>query len=143
MKEELLPHLERYIESNLPKLEDKEPTVIYDLELDVKDILEYIPVLEKFNILTGNGFPKIVVRVNGITVEEAECIGKTQETVKIKTMDNMELIKFRVNDTYASELTYFDTVDVVGQLQLNEFYHFGLKKKISTPQVMLDDYRVS
>lgn len=143
MKEELLEHLERYIEDNLPKLEDKEPTVVYDLELDVKEILEYIPVLEKFNLLTGNGFPKIVVRVNGITVEEAECIGKTQETVKIKTMDDMELIKFRVNDTYASELTYFDTVDVVGQLQMNEFYHFGLKKKICTPQVMLDDYRVS
>lgn len=138
-----LGHLERYIEENLPNLEDKEPTVIYDLELDVTEINEYIPVIEQFNLLVGNGFPKILVKVNNITIEASECIGKTQETVKIKTFDDMELIKFRVNESYASELGYFDSINAVGQLQMNEFYHFGLKKRICTPQIMLDDYKVN
>ncbi|AKQ08405.1 single-stranded-DNA-specific exonuclase RecJ [Bacillus phage PBC2] len=138
--EEYLDALNTYVERCLPELDEKGQTVIYDLEIDVADILDYIKPIERFNLLTGNGFPKIIVRVNGITVEEPECIGKTRETVKIKTFDEMELIKFRVNEHYASELGHFDEIDVVGVLSMNEFYHWGLKQKICTPQVMLDDY---
>lgn len=143
VEEENLDNLIQYIENNLPELEDKEPTVVYDLEFNANEIPEYINAVEQFNLLTGNGFPKIIVRVNGITVEEQACIGKTQETVKIKTFDDMELIKFRVNEHYASELGYFDTIDVVGQLNINEWYNFATKVKTVTPQVMLEDYRVS
>jgi single-stranded-DNA-specific exonuclease len=143
IKEERLQDLETYIERLMPSLDDEEPTVVYDVEIDVSEIGEYIRALEQFNIVTGNGFPKIVTRVNGITVDGAECIGKTQETVKVKTFDDMELIKFRVNDKYASELVVFDMVDAVGELKMNNFYHFGLKQLISTPQVMLEDYKVN
>jgi len=142
MKEELLPELEKFIDFNFPELEDKEPTVIYDFEITADEVPEYIKAIEKFNLLVGNGFPKIVTRVNGITVEESSCIGKTMETVKIKTFDEMELIKFRVNENYASELGYFDTIDAVGQLNVNEFYNFGLKKKVITNQIMLEDYKI-
>ncbi|MCR4362081.1 DHH family phosphoesterase [Bacillus subtilis] len=140
---ELLPQLEEYIEKHMPSLENTEATVVYDLEMDVSEIHEYIRDIERYNLLAGNGFPKILVRVNGITVEESECIGKTQETVKIKTFDDMELIKFRVDDQYASELGYFDVIDAVGQLGMNEFYNFAIKKRICTPQVMIQDYKVS
>lgn len=140
IKEEYLPLLEQHIERNMVSLENTQPTVVYDLEIDVKDIGEYVAEVERFNLLTGNGFPRILVRVNGITVEEAECIGKTRETVKIKTFDDMELIKFKVGEDYASELGYFDMIDVVGQLSVNEFYNFGLKQKVITNQVMVDDY---
>jgi single-stranded-DNA-specific exonuclease len=142
VKEENLEHLLRFIEENMPELEEKEPTVIYDLEVDASDVHEYIGAIEQFNLLVGNGFPKIVVKVNGITVEQAECIGKTQETVKIKTFDELELIKFRVNDQYASELTYFDTISVVGELRMNRWYNFKTKETTETVQVMLDDYEV-
>lgn len=142
LKEELLPQLQEYINNNLPELADKEPTVIYDLELSASEIPEYVKSIEWFNTLVGNGFPKIMVRVNGITVEESACIGKTQETVKIKTFDEMELIKFRVNEHYASELGYFDMIDVVGQLSVNEWYNFATKVKTITNQIMIEDYRV-
>jgi single-stranded-DNA-specific exonuclease len=142
VKEEKLDELLQYIENNLPELEDKEPTVTYDLELNVSEVPEYIQAVEQFNLLTGNGFPKVIVRVNGITVESASVIGKTQETVKIKTFDNIELIKFKVNEHYASELGYFDTIDVVGQMNVNEWYNFATKVKTITNQVMLNDYRV-
>ncbi|PGO60613.1 single-stranded-DNA-specific exonuclease RecJ [Priestia megaterium] len=143
ISESLVGELEAYIERHMPSLEDTEPTVIYDLEMHVNEINEYIEAVQRFNILTGNGFPKIVVRVNGITVESTDCIGATQETVKIKTFDDMELIKFRVNDQYASELGYFDEIDVIGQLQMNEWYNFGKKEMVIIPQVMLEDYKQS
>ena len=142
IKEDRLQDLETYIDRLMPSLDDEEPTVLYDIEIDVSEIGEYIRAVEQFNIVTGNGFPKIVTRVNGITVEEPKCIGKTMETVKISTFDDMELIKFKVDENYASELVVFDVVDAVGELKMNNFYNFGLKQLISTPQVMLEDYKV-
>lgn len=142
IKEENLEALEEYINNNLPELESKEPTVYYDLEINVEEIPEYVRIIERFNLLTGNGFYKIITRVNGISVEDVNVIGKTQETVKIKTMDDLELIKFRVNEDYASDIGVFDTIDAVGQLSMNEFYHWGLKEKIITPQIIIDDYRL-
>ncbi|MER2008515.1 MAG: DHH family phosphoesterase [Psychrobacillus sp.] len=143
LKEENLEALQKYINDNLPELEDEEPTILYDMEIEASEVPEYIKVVEQFNRLAGNGFPKVIMRVNGVTVEESACIGKTMETVKIKTFDEMELIKFKVNEHYASELGYFDTIDVVGQLQINEFYNFGTKQRTITNQVMILDYRTS
>lgn len=138
-----LDNLGEYINKLMPDLDDEEPTVLYDFEINSEQVEEYIRLVEKFNHVVGSGFPKIIVRVNGITVEEPKCIGKTEETVKISTYDSMELIKFRVDKDYASELGHFDTIDVVGELKMNEFYNFGLKKKIITPQVMISDYKTS
>lgn len=143
IKESNIEMLEKYIEDALPDLTGKEITHIYDLEIEVSDVEEHIKPMEQFNLVSGNGFPKVIVKVNNITVEESECIGKTQETVKIRTFDDLELIKFKVNDEYASELGYFDSIDAIGQLHMNEFYNFGLKKKISTPQIILSDYKLN
>jgi len=53
----------------------------------------------------------------------------------------MELIRFKVDESYASELSVFDEIDAVGELAINEFYHFGLKQKIITSQLRLQDYQ--
>ncbi|MDS7057147.1 DHH family phosphoesterase [Klebsiella pneumoniae] len=140
MPSENLELLQEYINKFLPELDEKEQTIIYDLELTPEEAIENIKVIQSFNRLTGNGFPKIIVRVNGITVESTDCIGKTQETVKFKTYDDMELIKFRVNDKYGSDLDEWDSIDVVGTLSMNEFFNFKLKKKICTPQIMIEAY---
>ena len=140
VSEELLGELQEYINKNLPDLEHEEPTVIYDVEIEASEVPEYIQAVQAFNLLAGNGFPKVIVRVNNVTVEEQKCIGKTMETVKISTFDSMELIKFKVNEHYASELGYFDSIDVVGQLSVNEFYNFATKVKTITNQVMIQDY---
>lgn len=142
LEESLIDDLIDYMDDFLPQPEDLENVIYYDLEIDVSEIQEYVKVLEQYNLLAGSQFPKIIVKVNGITVDKAECIGKTKETVKITTLDSLELIKFKVNDKYASELGVYDEVNVVGELGLNEFYHWGLKKKIVTPQVKLEDYKV-
>ncbi|GIN25483.1 DHH family phosphoesterase [Bacillus sp. FSL W8-0445] len=140
ISQDLLPDLERYIERHMPSLEDVKPTVYYDLDISVDEVGQYVKELDKFNLLTGNGFPKVIVRVNGISVEEPSCIGETKETVKIGTLNDMELIKFRVNEEYASELSYFDMIDVVGQLTMNEWFNFATRKLVAVPQVILHDY---
>ncbi|AGI11738.1 RecJ-like ssDNA exonuclease [Bacillus phage vB_BanS-Tsamsa] len=140
MPSENLELLQEYINKFLPELDEKEQTVMYDLEFTPEEAIENIRVIEKFNKLTGNGFPKIIVRVNGITVDTVDCIGKTMETVKFKTFDEMELIKFRVNDQYGSNVGCWDSIDVVGVLSMNEFYNFKLKQKIYTPQIMIEDF---
>lgn len=141
IKEENLEALIEYIEANLPELDEKERYIAYDLEIDADDVYEYIADVERFNMLVGNGFPKVTVRVNNITVNESKCIGTTMETVKISTFEGIELIKFRVNEQYASELAPFDTISAVGQINVNEFYHGGLKKVIKTNQIMIEDYK--
>ncbi|MCY8549407.1 DHH family phosphoesterase [Bacillus haynesii] len=140
ISQDLLPDLEKYIERHMPSLEDVKPTVYYDLGIGVDEVDQYVKELDKFNLLTGNGFPKVIVRVNGISVEEPSCIGETRETVKIGTLNDMELIKFRVNEEYASELGYFDMIDVVGQLTMNEWFNFATRKLVAIPQVILHDY---
>lgn len=143
IKEENLEALEQYIEDNLPELKDREPTIIYDVEIDIEDVPEYIKPMEQFNKVTGNGFPKVITRVNGVMLEKVETLGKTKETRKFKTFDNFELIKFKVDESYGEELGYFDTIDAVGQLQNNEWFNFKTRERIITPQLILEDYKVN
>jgi single-stranded-DNA-specific exonuclease len=143
VKEENIEKLILYIEKNIPELNEKGKVAMYDFEINVEEVNDYIRVIERFNLVAGNGFPKISVRVNGITIEDVETIGKTQETRKFKTFDNIELIRFKVNENYASELSVFDIIDAIGELSVNEFYHFGLKQKIITSQVRVIDYKMS
>lgn len=141
VKKENIKSLTEYIEENLPELKELEPFVYYDLEIDASEVGEYVLISEKFNKLTGKGFPKVAFRVNNITIEDVECIGSTMETVKFKTFDKMELIRFKVDENYASELGCFDEIDAVGQLGNNEWYNFQTRVKTVTPQIILNDYK--
>lgn len=143
IKEENIEDLINYIENNMPEISEKEKIVLYDFEINADEVGDYVRTLESFNLVTGQGFPKIIVKVNNIRIEDIETIGKTQETRKFKTFDDLELIKFKVDENYASELSVFDEIEAVGELGVNEFYHFGLKKKIITNQIKLQDYKVS
>lgn len=140
IKEENLKALEQYIENNLPELKDTEPTIIYDIEIDIEDVPEYIKPMEQFNKVTGNGFPKVITRVNGAMIEKVETLGKTKETRKFKTFDDFELIKFKVDESYGNEAGIYDTIDAVGELKMNEWYNFSKKEKVAIPQLILEDY---
>lgn len=140
IKEENLKALEQYIEDNLPELKDREPTIIYDIEIGIEDVPEYIKPMEQFNKVTGNGFPKVITRVNGAMIEKVETLGKTKETRKFKTFDDFELIKFKVDESYGNEAGIYDTIDAVGELKMNEWYNFSKKEKVAIPQLILEDY---
>lgn len=143
MKYDDLDKLKEYISENMPELKDVQKSIIYDLEISQDEINDYIKPVERFNLVAGNKFPKIIVRVNNVMLESVETIGKTMETRKFKTLESLEMVKFKVDENYAYELGVFDEIDVVGQLQMNEWYNFGLKKKISNPQIIIDDYKKS
>lgn len=138
--EKYLPTLIEYIECNMPELSDTEPTIVYDVEIDISEVEEYIKPMEQFNMVTGNGFPKVITRVNGVLIQEVKTLGKTAETRKFNTFNNFELIKFKVDESYGEELEIYDTIDAVGELKMNEWYNFSKKEKVSIPQLILEDY---
>lgn len=135
--------LNKYIDENLPVLEDRQRNFFYDFEINVKEVNKYVDAIEEYNKVTGNGFYRITVKVSGLTVADVKCIGKTMETVKIETMDDLECIRFRVDETYASELGFYDEIDVVGALGKNYWYNFQERKEIIKNQIMIDDYQMS
>lgn len=151
VKEENLNELHDYIEKHMDELGEKKVYAFYDLELEVHEIEDYIPALAQYNLLSGNGFPKVTVRVNGITVEEVDDLGKNGGHKKIKTMDesknpdynNLEIVKFHVDADYAEDLDIYDEIDIVGDLSLNQWYNFGTKQMVRTPQIKLIDYKLS
>lgn len=141
VKEELLNGLMEYIEEHMPDSDSLEPSVEYDLEMNPKEAKQAIKTIEQFNLLTGNGFPAITVRITDLSVDDVLVLGETRNTVKIKTFEGVELIKFRVNEFYGADLEVFDSVSAIGQLQNNIFYNFQTKKTTITPQLIVEDYK--
>jgi single-stranded-DNA-specific exonuclease len=146
--EEHIPALEEYIEKNMPDKEkkgtakeSKEPELVYDLEISAEDVHKYAKDVERMNILTGEGFPRIKVRVNDVVIEEVIHYVKATTTAKFTTSDTLELIKFRVDEQYGKE-SEKKQIHVVGELGMNEWYNFATKKKTVKPQVILDEYKI-
>lgn len=138
IKKENLDELKKYLNE---ALKDVIYERYYDLELNASDVtFELAEEIKKFNRITGNGFPAAKFLVKDLFVVDREVIGQTQETVKIDCGD-VGLIKFKVDEEYASDVGSFDTVNAIGQIQINEFFHYynGLVRDL---QVMLDGYEV-
>lgn len=140
--EDDLEYFKAYIDLNMEEMEEKEPTLIYDLEIDAEEVKQAIDTVEKFNRLYGQNSPKVYVRVNNVMIEEVKTIGKTKETRKFETMNDMlGLIKFRVDEEYGSELDIMDEVNVVGSIAVNKFFNFQSKQWNITNQLMIEDYK--
>lgn len=140
--EDDLEYFKAYIDLNVDEIEEKEPIVMYDLELDAEEVKQAIDTVEKFNRVYGQNSPKAYVRVNNIMIEEVKTIGKTAETRKFETMNDMlGLIKFRVNEEYGSELDIMDEISAVGSIAVNKFFNFQSRKWNITNQLMIEDYK--
>jgi len=140
--EDDLEYFKAYIDLNMDEIEEKEPIVMYDLELDAEEVKQAIGTVEKFNRVYGQNSPKAYVRVNNIMIEEVKTIGKTAETRKFETMNDMlGLIKFRVNEEYGSELDIMDEINAVGSIAVNKFFNFQSRKWSITNQLMIEDYK--
>lgn len=132
-----------YIDEHTKDLKVKEPEEFYDVHLSSSEILESIDLIESFNWITGINCPKIIVRIDDLMVEERKVIGKMKNTVKFSTMDEIDLIKFRVDDNYAKNVGIMDSISVVGELRWNEWTKFRPQYEvIRTMQVMINDYKM-
>jgi single-stranded-DNA-specific exonuclease len=119
-----------------------ESKIVYDLELDANDVTpSLIKDIEKFDYLTGEGFPVATILVKDLFVEEnPKVLGKTKETVKIKC-DGIDVIKFKVDEDWANDVGVLDSIEVIGQLKLNNWQNWK-KEIITTMQIVADDYRL-
>ena len=142
--EENLDKLIKYCNDNMPDLEDV--ALVYDLEIDASEYLEYMELSERFNHIAGAGFERILFRVNNINLLETDIIGSKQNTFKAQTAENLELIKFKIDgNTYGKELDFMDTVDAIGELSINVWFQRikgGGYQKNEIPQLRMEDYRL-
>ena len=135
-----LDDLKEYIEENMPDNLEAEQTFYYDIELEnVEEAFMALTDLININYITGNNFPEVVVRMDNVMIEERAVIGKTKETVKFKTSGDLVFIKFKVNEDWNKDIDTFDTVSVVGNGTINEFYNFRTKEMTRTPQIIIMD----
>lgn len=140
---------------------DLQKLIEYDLELSVNEIEEMdIKEVEKFSKIVGQGFPEPKFLVRGLVVEEGSTkklgnhvravMGSNNDTVKINCEDGFALMKFRTQEMFAKDIEdhFYDPdnfcteVDVIGSLNLNQFYNRGLKRYVVTKQIFLEDYRI-
>lgn len=141
--EDKFEEIQNYVGEHMEDSGQKETVFFYDIVLDSSDVVDAIDVVESFNYISGIGAPKIFARVDNIMVDSRKVIGKMNNTVKIESLDDITLIKFRVDDEYAKEVSTLDTISVVGELKWNEWTKFRpVYEVIRTMQVMIDDYKV-
>lgn len=125
-------------------LTDAEQVLYYDLEVVPEEITEqFLQDIARFNRLTGKECDPIKVKVNNLSVVERKIIGKAGGNVKITTEENFPLVKFGVADSYAQDVGEFDKISVIGQVQINKWWHNGLKKWVFDNQIIIDDYSAS
>lgn len=139
--------------------DDLQKVVEYDLELAISEIDDFdIKEIEKFSKIVGQGFPEPKFRISGIIAEESETkklgthvravLGKNLDTIKINCEDGLALMKFRSNDKYALDIEehFYDNftteLEVIGSININKFYNFGIKQWVISNQIFLEDYRI-
>lgn len=132
-----LEDLKEYIEENMPDDIEDDIVYYYDVEIDPENIWEDAEDIEPINMITGRGFPEVTVVAKDITIDERLVIGKTKETVKFTTDDDLVLIKFKVDEEWNKDIDVFDTVSVLGTVNINVFYNFGTKETTKTPQIQI------
>jgi single-stranded-DNA-specific exonuclease len=136
------PNFLDYINVALANVEF-ESVIEYDLDLDVSDITEeLIMEVEKFDFLSGTGFPSATFKVSGLFYdsESRQIIGKNKDTLKI-VLDDITLMKFNVKDTYANDIPDMSEFEAVGQLNLNIWINrFG--REYRNNQLFIEDYKI-
>lgn len=148
-----------YFNENL-KQEDLQHVAYYDLELNIDDIDEMdIKDVERISRITGQGFAEPKFLIKGVVVEEANTkklgdhvravMGSNKDTVKINCEDGFALMKFRTSENYGLDIeqhfedNFMTELEVIGSLNLNVFYNWGLRQNVVTKQIFLTDYRIA
>lgn len=129
--------------NNLLKDIDFRPSFDYDFEIDARQVTtKMINEIAVFDYLTGEGFPTAKFLIKNLFVEEnPKVMGKNRDTVRI-SCKGMDVMKFKVNDQWASEVGELDYIEVIGQLKVNEFRKWNGDILI-TNQVLAEDYKIS
>lgn len=119
------------------KLKDVEfvPEIIYDFEITEKELtMDFVEEILKFDRIYGENFPKIKLRINDVTINDREVFpSRNPEHVKL-VAEGFDMLKF-FDKNYAKEVGTWDSVDVIGTLDINEW------NNQKTIQIMIEDYK--
>ncbi|HEY8542571.1 MAG TPA: DHHA1 domain-containing protein, partial [Pseudothermotoga sp.] len=138
LRADKLETLRRIINQDLANVTFSEG-VEFDLVLSPEEItIDLIQQVQKFDYITGQGFERAKFLIRGISIDDIQYLGGGS-TCKI-TSGNLELLKFKIDENWGSDLISFMfgdnvVIDALGSLNLNIW---GRKK---TMQVFLDEYR--
>ena len=124
------------------KLKELVQESLYEYDLDVKREdcdMHLAKELEKFNTISGTGFPSAKIMVKNLNVDSIDVLGKNNDTIKI-TSNQMSLMLFKVNPNDV-DIGVFDEIDVVGLIGVNEWQKWN-GEVIRTLQIIIDDYKV-
>lgn len=121
---------------------DFTPIVNYDMVISGADLnYKFIKEVEEFDYCTGTGFPPASFLVKDLFVEgDSKVMGKNRDTVKF-SCDHADVIKFKVNEEWGNDIAVMDSVDVVGQLKINEWTKWN-GDLVTTVQVVAEDYKI-
>ncbi len=116
--------------------------VEYDLEIDISDINEdLINKVNRVNFITGKDFRPITFRINKLFINDRISLNNA---VKFSCNDGgLELIRFRVKENWMENIDYPELVDVVGELNINKFFNWGIKKTVITNQIIIKDIMIT
>jgi len=114
----------------------------YDIELPLQKIdFDLVKKIQEFNLLAGKDAPQTTFLIKNVPIKERQVMGKMFDTIKLKS-DNLDLMKFRANEFYGREIKAGSHIDVIGSININEWYNFGQKKVIKNLQCIIDDYKI-
>lgn len=125
------------------KDEDFDFTIEYDLEINLEDVdIDLIKQLSDFNLITGVDFEKVIFKINHIKIDDMKVVGVNQDTIRIKSKD-VVVMMFKVSESVINDLNIGDVIEVIGGLNINEWFNPRYKKNIITPQIFAEDYMKS
>jgi single-stranded-DNA-specific exonuclease len=113
----------------------------YDLELDYEEMDEHsLQLIDDISFICGQGFRRPIFLVKGLTVDKMAKIGKDKNHTKLSKEDemNLDIMKFNTKETL-DRYEEADYIDVVGNIGLNKFYNFGLKKVVVSKQILANE----
>lgn len=114
--------------------------VEYDLELNFEDLtIENLKMMDDISFICGMGFPRPLFLIRGVIIDECKKIGKDFNHTKLTIKDDIPLDIMKFNTTEdLDEYNNSDYCNIVGNIGINSFYNFGLKKQVVTRQILAD-----
>lgn len=131
--------------------EDLQGEIYYDLELDAEEITDYdVKEVQKFGRIAGQGFPVPSFKVTGLIVDKREVLGKNKDTVKITCENDINCMKFKVDEHFAKDVSdalededaFMVELHAIGTLNINKFMNWKSRKLEVTNQIFIEDYKV-
>lgn len=112
----------------------------YDMGIDYEDMTErLLREIDSISIICGEGFPRPSFLVQGLRLSGCKKIGKDANHTKLTINDdiNLDMMKFNTKEDLDC-YTDADYINVIGNIGINSFYNFGLKKVVVTRQILIE-----